>query len=217
MEEQIASFDAQIAQHISLNPAVEPEAPTACRASLTSEQPSVTSPEDNPTLNWEKAITLLDTIPGVARQTAELLLAEIGSDMSQFPSDAHLAKWAKLCPGNCESAGKRYSGRTGHGNHWLRSGLMQAAHAAVKCKGTYLQAVYQRLVKRLGKQKAIVAVAHRILKAAYHILSKQEPYRDLGANYLDSYRPDTVVKRLCRRIEKLGYRATVEPLLTETL
>lgn len=147
----------------------------------------------------------------MGRQTAELLLAEIGSDMSRFSSEAHLAKWAKLCPGNHESAGKRHSGRTGQGNNWLRSGLIQAADAAVRCKDTYLKAVYQRLVKRRGKHKAIVAVAHRILKAAYHILSKQQAYRDLGANYLDSRRPEKLLNRLRHQIEQLGYQVSVEP------
>lgn len=203
LEEQIAVFDAQIAQHIQTQ-VLEVEVPAP-----SGEQDI--PPCNNYSLAWEKAITLLDTIPGVGRQTAELLLAEIGCDMSRFKSEAHLAKWAKLCPGNHESAGKRYSGRTGQGNNWLRSGLIQAAHAAVKCKATYLKAVYQRLVKRRGKQKAIVAVAHRILKAAYQILSKQEPYRDLGANYLDSRSPDKVLNRLCHRIEQLGYQVSLKP------
>lgn len=203
LEEQIAVFDAQIAEHIQTQ-VLEVEVP----APSGEQDISLCS---NYSLAWEKAITLLDTIPGVGRQTAELLLAEIGCDMSRFKSEAHLAKWAKLCPGNHESAGKRYSGRTGQGNNWLRSGLIQAAHAAVKCKATYLKAVYQRLVKRRGKQKAIVAVAHRILKAAYQILSKQEPYRDLGANYLDSRRSDKVLNRLCHRIEQLGYQVSLKP------
>ena len=112
LEEQIAVFDAHITQHIAQTPPIEP---------LTSHRPpappqSVDMPP--PPLSWEKAISLLDTIPGVGRQTAELLLAEIGSDMSRFSSEAHLAKWAKLYPGNHESAGKRHSGRTGQGNNW---------------------------------------------------------------------------------------------------
>lgn len=206
LEEQIAVFDAQIAQHIAQTPPIEP--PTSHRPPAPPQSADIPSP---PPLPWEKAISLLDTIPGVGQQTAELLLAEIGSDMSRFSSDAHLAKWAKLCPGNHESAGKRYSGRTGQGNNWLRSGLIQAAHAAVRCKDTYLKAVYQRLVKRRGKHKAIVAVAHRILKAAYHILSKQQAYRDLGANYLDSRRPEKLLNRLRHQIEQLGYQVSLEP------
>lgn len=206
LEEQIAVFDAQIAQHIAQTPPIEP--PTSHRPPVPPQSADIPPP---PPLPWEKAISLLDTIPGVGQQTAELLLAEIGSDMSRFSSDAHLAKWAKLCPGNHESAGKRYSGRTGQGNNWLRSGLIQAAHAAVRCKDTYLKAVYQRLAKRRGKHKAIVAVAHRILKAAYHILSKQQAYRDLGANYLDSRRPEKLLNRLRHQIEQLGYQVSLEP------
>ncbi len=107
----------------------------------------------------------------------------------------------------------RYSGRTGQGNRWLRSGLIQAAHAAVRCKGTYLKAVYQRLVRRRGQKKAIIAVAHKILTAAYHILSKQEPYRELGENYLDQHRTDKMLNRLRHRIEKLGYQVSLQPKL----
>ena len=110
--------------------------------------------------------------------------------MSRFPSATHLARWARLCPGNHESAGKRYSGRTGSGNVWLRSGLIQAAHAAVKCKTTYLAAVYRRLAPRRGKKRAIVAVRARMLIAAYHILLHREPYRDLGSQYLDERRQE---------------------------
>lgn len=206
LEEQISVFDTQIAEHIlAQTPSYEPQLPTT----LLDNEPSGANASP---LNWEQAIMLLDTIPGVGRQTAELLLAEIGADMSRFPSAAHLAKWAKLCPGNHESAGKRYSSRTGQGNNWLRSGLIQAAHAAVKCKGTFLQAVYQRLVRRRGQKKAIVAVAHRILGAAYHILSKQEPYRDLGANYLDLRHTDKLLNHMRRRIERLGYQVTLDPV-----
>jgi transposase len=211
LEEQIAVFDDQIASHIAQSVPTAPSEPKTPPSSIATSDPTSNLGADNPPLSWEKAITLLDTIPGVGQQTAELLLAEIGSDMSRFKSDGHLAKWAKLCPGNNESGGKRYSGRTGQGNNWLRSGLIQAAHAAVRCKDTYLKSVYQRLVRRRGKKKAIVAVAHRILKAAYHILLKQEVYRDLGANYLDSCRTDKVLNGLRRRIEQLGYQVSLEP------
>ncbi|GAB4194199.1 MAG: hypothetical protein Fur006_39750 [Coleofasciculaceae cyanobacterium] len=204
-------FDVQITQHIAQTPQPESTPPTPPAQHQLTQAPPLNRDADNPPLSWEKALTLLDTIPGVGQQTAELLLAEIGCDMSRFNSEAHLAKWAKLCPGNNESGGKRYSGRTGQGNSWLRSGLIQAAQAAVRCKNTYLQAVYQRLLRRRGKQKAIVAVAHKILKAAYHILLKQEPYRDLGANYLDHISPEKVLNRLCRRIKQLGYQVNLEP------
>jgi len=102
--------------------------------------------------------------------------------MSRFPTASHLAKWARLCPGNNESGGKRLSSTIGQGHQWLRSGLVQAAQAAVRCQGTYPATVFRRLASRRGKNKAIMAVAHRLLRAAYYILLKREPYKDLGAN-----------------------------------
>jgi transposase len=210
LEAQIASFDVRIAQHLETQPPLKPPESSAGSESEPSSStfPSTTNPQS---LSWEQAVQLLDTIPGVARRTAELLLAEIGLDMSRFPSAAHLAKWARLCPGNCESAGKRLSGSIGQGNNWLRSALVQAAHAAVKRQGTYLAAVYRRLAARRGKLKAIVAVAHRILIAAYHILRKQQPYQDLGANYLPEHRQERVLSRLCRQFQQLGYQVSLQP------
>jgi transposase len=218
LEEQIATFDAQIEQ-LLLSPGSTPsKPPTPSTASpVCDNQSSSTESDRLPALSWEAAVALLDTIPGVGRQTAEMLLAEIGSDMTRFHSDAHLAKWAQLCPGNHESGGKRYSGRTGHGNTWLRSGLIQAAHAAVRCKNTFFQAVYRRLAQRRGKKKAIVAVAHKILKAAYHVLCQQQPYRDLGANYLDERHSDKLLNRLRRRIEQLGYQVSLESITQSEL
>ena len=113
-------------------------------------------------------------MPGINRRMAELLLAEIGTDMRRFPTAAHLASWAKLAPGNNESAGKHYSGATGHGNRWLRSGLVQAAWAAVKVKASYLASCYHRLAGRRGPKRAIIAVAHRMLNAIHHMLTKRE-------------------------------------------
>jgi len=203
LEEQIAIFNSRIAQHLQAQPPVSVEGAILVEAA----DPSVTP------MAPEAAVALLDTIPGVARATAELLLAEIGSDMSRFPSAAHLASWAKLCPGNHESAGKQYSGKTGTGNRWLRSGLIQAANAAIKCKQSYFAAVYRRLVQRRGHKRALVAVAHRILIAAYHILLKQQPFHDLGCNYL-SQRPqkEGLLQRLQSRLERLGYQVLLQPL-----
>jgi transposase len=117
-----------------------------------------------------EAVKLLDTIPGIAERVAETIVSEIGVEMSQFPTDGHLASWAGMCPGNNESAGKRKSGKTRKGNRYLRAALVQAAWAATHQKGTYLSAQYQRLVKRMGKKKALVAVGHSILVIAYHVL-----------------------------------------------
>jgi transposase len=162
----------------------------------------------------DESLRLLDTIPGVDRKTAELILAEVGSDMSRFPSADHLASWAGLTPGNNQSAGKKRSSRTRKGDRWLRSGLIQAAHAAARKNTCYLAGQYHRLAARRGAKKAAVAVAHSILVIAYHILSRREPYRDLGPNYFDERKREATVQRLTHRLENLGYRVSLE--LTQT-
>lgn len=151
-------------------------------------------------------LTRLRTIPGVGARVAQELLVEVGWDMSRFPSAQHLASWAKLAPGNNTSAGKRKHGHTGHGNRYLRTTLTEAAHAAGRSKDNYLQAQYQRLSARRGKKRAAIAVAHSILSIAYHLLSRKTTYQDLGANYFDERKEQTVVHRLQRRLEKLGYQ-----------
>jgi len=158
----------------------------------------------------DEALRLLDTIPGVDRKTAELILAEVGSDMSRFPSADHLASWAGLAPGNNESAGKKRSGRTRKGDRWLRTGLIQAAHAAARKNTCYLAGQYHRLAARRGAKKAAVAVAHSILVIAYHILSRREPYRDLGPNYFDERKKEATIQRLMHRLENLGCRVSIE-------
>lgn len=163
---------------------------------------------------YEQEIALLDTIPGVNRRIAEVLLAEVGADMSRFPTAGHLASWAGMCPGNNESAGKRRSGKTRKGSRWLRSALAEAAHGASRTKGTYLSAQYRRLAGRRGKKKAIVAVGHSILVIAHHVLERKESYQDLGGNYFDEREQQAVERRLVRRLEKLGYQVKLEPLAT---
>ena len=133
-------------------------------------------------------VELLDTIPGVDRKTAEVLIAEIGADMSQFPTHAHLASWAGMCPGNDESAGKRRSGKTRKGSKWLRSALIEAARAAARSRGTYLAAQYARLKGRRGSKKAAVAVGHSILVICYHVLERKVPYEELGEDYFHRQR-----------------------------
>jgi transposase len=160
---------------------------------------------------FDRALTSLDTIPGVARRSAENLLAEIGPDMAVFPSAAHLASWAAMCPGNDESAGKRRTGKTAKGNRWLRRALVEAAWGATRSKNTYLAAQYRRLVARRGKKRALVAVGHSILCAAYHILSRARPYQDLGGDYFDRLDPQRLTRQLVRRLEKLGHTVTLEP------
>jgi transposase len=156
---------------------------------------------------------LLQTIPGVARLGAEVLIAEIGVDMTAFPSDAHLASWAGQCPGNHQSAGKRRSGRPHKGSKWLHKTLTECAKAAARSKGTYLSAKYSRLRGRRGPGKATGALRHSILIAAYHILERGVPYQELGVDYFDQRRSlQQRTKRLVRQLQQLGHNVTLEPL-----
>jgi transposase len=166
---------------------------------------------------FEAAIGLLDTIPGVARPTAEMIVAEIGTDMGHFPSADHLASWAGVAPGNHESAGKRTSGKTRQGNRFLRTVLVQAAHAAARTKGTYLGAQYRRLATRRGKKRAIMAVAHSMLVMAYHMIQRQEPYREAGADFFDRLQPEATARRLIKRLEQLGYHVTLQSPSTDVI
>ncbi len=160
---------------------------------------------------FEEVIARLDTIPGIGRYVAEALIAEIGTDMSRFPSAHHLASWAGMCPGNHESAGKRYSGKTRKGSPWLRALLVQAAHAAARRRDTYLAAHYRRLAARRGKNRAAVAVGHTILVIVYQMLRDGTEYQDLGAQYFDERDREVVERRLIRRLEQLGYTVALEP------
>jgi len=161
---------------------------------------------------FEPAVELLCTIPGVQRRTAEVIIAETGADMSVFPSAKHLASWAGQCPGNDESAGKRRSGRTRKGSRWLGIALTEAALAATRQKNTYLGAQYRRLRGRRGHKKALGAVKHSIIAAAWHMLSTGELYNDPGADYFDRrVDPQKKIKRLIAQLEGLGQRVVVEP------
>jgi transposase len=157
------------------------------------------------------AVARLKTIPGVDQRAAEAVVAEIGIDMSRFPSEGHLASWAGLCPGNDESAGRRRSGRTARGNPWLKRALVQAAWAASHTKGTYLAAFYRRLAARRGRKRALVALAHALLGIAYHLLRKGEDYADLGGDYFDRRDKERLTRRLVRRLESLGVKVALEP------
>jgi transposase len=159
---------------------------------------------------FEEVVELLDTIPGVGREAAEIIVSEIGNDMSRFPTADHLAAWAGVSPGNNESAGKRRSGRTRKGNQALRTVLNQAAHAAAHTKNTYLSAQYHRLAGRRGAKKAIVAVEHSILVIAYHLIERKEPYKELGGDYFDKRNVEATAKRLTKRLERLGYQVSLE-------
>ena len=157
-----------------------------------------------------EAIELLDSIPGIGAPVAQVIVSEIGVNMEQFASDKHLASWAGRCPGNNESAGKRKSGKTTKGSQYLRTSLVQAAWAASRTKQTYLAAQYQRLVKRMGKNKALVAVGHSILVIVYHVLLRRQSYQELGGDYFDRQNVEAQKARLIRKLELLGLRVTVE-------
>jgi transposase len=161
---------------------------------------------------FQDEVTRLCTIPGVDRVTAWGLLAEIGLNMKQFPSSAHLASWACLCPGSFESAGKRLSGKMRKGNVSLRRCLSQAAWAISMTKNNYLSALYRRIAARRGAKRAVMAVAHALLVIAFHMLKRKENYRELGADHFDRIDVSRVRRSLVRRLERLGHRVTLEPL-----
>jgi transposase len=162
---------------------------------------------------FSEELALLNTIVGVDRRAGEVILAGIGPDMSRFPSHRHLASWAGSCPGNNESAGKHFSGKTRKGSKWLRSGLTECATSASRSKRTYLAAQYVRLKGRRGHKKAIGAVAHSILVIAYHVLERHRSYADLGPDHLLLRDSNEAYKnRLVRQLERLGHKVTFEPV-----
>ncbi len=159
---------------------------------------------------FAKAAELLCTIPGVQQRTAEVIVAEIGTDMSRFPSARHLASWAGQCPGNDRSAGKRRSGKTRHGSKWLDTALTEAAMAATRTKDVYLAAQYQRLRPRRGHGRALGAVKHSIITGCWHMLTTGELYREAGGDYFSRRDPERATRRLVAQLERLGHHVTLE-------
>jgi transposase len=160
---------------------------------------------------FTEEVELLQTIPGVSQVAAATLVAEIGVDMARFPSAHHLASWAGVCPGNRQSAGKRLGGKPTKGNVWLRAVLGEVAWAAARTRDTYLRAQFERLAKRRGRKKAVVAVGHSILVIVYHLLRTRRPYTDLGVDYFDSQDTERIARHHIQRLGQLGYEVTVTP------
>jgi transposase len=179
---------------------------------LTATITELTGEIDTEIRPFHHARTRLSTIPGVSHRVAEVIIAETGGDMSRFATPQQLASWAGMCPGNNESAGKHFSGRTRKGDRWLRGALGEAAAAAARTKSTYLSTRYRRLASRRGKKRAKVAIGHDILIAAWYILSRDVDYHDLGADYFDTHvmDPRRKVTRLTQELQALGYRVTLE-------
>jgi len=218
LQQHLKHLDFLDEQIVTLSQELERQMAAACSERRSPGEPedgnrgphSDDSPAPEP-LSAQEAVGLLDTIPGVNQRTAEVIVAELGTDMNRFPTASHASAWAGVAPGNNESAGKRYSGRTRDGNQALQDALCEAAWAASRTKNTYLSALYRRLVGRRGKKRAIVAVAHSILVSAYHMLSRHEPYHDLGTNHFDERKKASVVNRLLHRLEKLGVHVAIDP------
>lgn len=162
------------------------------------------------TLPFAEACGWLQSIPGVGARAAQIIIAEIGLDMTRFPSAANLASWARLCPGNHESAGKRQPVSTGKGALWLRATLQEVAWAAVRTKSSYYRAFYHRLQARQGAKKAIVAVQHSLLVAIWHILHKGVAHQDLGADYFEQRNKARICRHHVRRLQQLGYSVVIQ-------
>jgi transposase len=220
---QLAELDHEIAQRLGLpsgqddldpsagQPANE-EGAEACVAGEppTSPEPLSVAPERPSRLGSAQVIGILDEITGINVRIGEIVVAEVGTVVDRFPTEAHLVSWAGLCPEAKISAGKRLSTKTGKGNRWLRQALIEAACAAARSKGTYLGALYQRLRKRMGHKKAIVALAHRILVIISHLLKEQQSYRELAPGHGQEQANEASKRWAIRRLEQLGYQVSLQ-------
>lgn len=229
LEEQVAQCEAAIEHFMAQTAADErPMPPTPDTASGDQGQPPAPTlatpatpalalplpeaPDPTPAtpLSFQQAVQLLDTLPGVNQRIAQIIIAEIGVEMDRFPSAAHLASWVGLCPGNHQSAGKQLRGTTRKGDRWLRQALIEAAQGAMRTKDSYLRAQGERLTRRRGKKRAVVAVAHTIVIMAYHMLHRRQPYEDLGNNYFDERERAAIARQSVRRLEHLGFQVTLQ-------
>ncbi|MDX1414299.1 MAG: IS110 family transposase [Candidatus Promineifilaceae bacterium] len=202
LDEQIETVNREIGQRIE----------GMSRPSEPGDSPSSGdgSPRVNETLTWAKSVELLDSAPGVDKRAAEIVLAEMGIDISQFKTADHLTAWAGLAPGNNQSGSKRRKAKTREGNRTLREIMVQIAWAASRKRGSYAQALYRRLAGRRGKKRAIIAVARTLLESFWYMLSRQEPCKELGGDYFDQRRKEVKVNVLTKQLEKLGYAVQLE-------
>lgn len=209
INESIAAFDLAIEKACQSRPAGPKDDGSVPSSPLCDEDGVV--PSNNEPMSFDAAVALLDTIPGIARSGAEVLVGEIGTDMSRFPTAGHLAAWTGVAPGNNQSGGKRLSGRTRQGNKVLKKLLVQMAHSAARTRDTYLSDQYHRLAARKGSKRAAIAVAHSILVIAWHMLERQQPYRELGAGYLDKKHSERTTKACVNRLQRLGFDVNLTP------
>jgi transposase len=222
---QIAELDQEIARRLGVQTSPDDPEPlgsgslTAHRASSADQAPddvadptsSSPEPSSDTVRSQAKVMRILDEVTGINQRIAQIVVAELGIRLDQFPSEGHLVSWAGLCPEAKISAGKRLSTKTGKGNRWLKQALIEAAHGAARSKNTYLGAYYQRLKKRMGSKKAIVALAHRILVIIYHLLKEQQSYRELGPGHADEQAAESSKRWAIRRLEQLGFAVTLTP------
>ena len=206
LDEQITKVNQEIGQRVE----AMSQATVADGQPPTSEGESDEGADEE--LTWVESIEILDTAPGVDVKAAQMVLAETGIDMSQFPNEDHLTSWAGLAPGNNQSGSKRNNAKTREGNRNLREVMIQIAWAASRTKGSYTKALYRRLAARRGKKRAIVAVARSLLVSFYHMLTKREAYHNLGEDYFDKRRKVAKVDMLTKQLQKLGYDVRLEPL-----
>jgi transposase len=223
LDGQLRELDQEIARRLgipsgpddpdpSTGHSASEEAAAATEAAEPTERPeSLSVASERPkSLSSAQVIGILDEITGINVRIGEIVVAEVGTVVDRFPTEAQLVSWAGLCPEAKISAGKRLSTKTGKGNRWLRQALIEAAQAAARSKGTYLGALYQRLRKRMGHKKAIVAQAHRILVIIYHLLKEQQSYRELGPGHAEEQANEASRRWAIRRLEQLGYQVTLQ-------
>lgn len=220
---QVQELDQEIARRLGLDiHSDEPERADA-EGSLRAAEEQLSAAESSASslsldaqpplahaLSPAQAIHILDKVPGINVRVGSIIVAELGLEMSRFPDEAHLVSWVGLCPAANISANKRLRTKIGKGNQWLRQALIEVAHAAARSKGTFLEAYYQRLRRRMGHKKAIVALAHRMLIIIYHLLKEGQPYRELGPDHVDEKAREASKTHAVRRLEQLGYQVTLQ-------